>query len=196
MIGRNDMNEDERNNKLIADRLPDTRDDMRINLSDLGLTGIPEESIKKLLEFPDLFYLSLSNNNITTLPESFGNLKTLEVLYLFNNNFSEFPSTILQLENLKKLNMRYNGLTALPDTIDHLKNLEMLFVCDNNLTALPTGLSKMRKLTYLSVMNNQIPVLPHFIGRLLGADRGGVYLHDNEFLPEHFSGFNSTIKEK
>ncbi|MBD3226767.1 MAG: hypothetical protein GF329_01145 [Candidatus Lokiarchaeota archaeon] len=52
--------------------------------------------------------MKLSNGTLTTLPESFG-----------------------QLRNLQKLNLRSDGLTTLPEPILGLKNLQRLILYNN-----------------------------------------------------------------
>jgi Leucine-rich repeat (LRR) protein len=52
--------------------------------------------------------LSISNNNIQTLPESFGNLTALTYLYLCNNNIQTLPESIGKLTTLTYLDVRGN----------------------------------------------------------------------------------------
>jgi Leucine-rich repeat (LRR) protein len=53
--------------------------------------------------------LLLSENQITSLPESIGNLTNLEELDLSGNELSVLPETIFNLNNLTKLSLSNNA---------------------------------------------------------------------------------------
>ena len=73
--------------------------------------------------------LSLDNNDLTTLPESLGQLTDLEEFYLANNNFTTLPESLGQLTNLQGLYLTNNpNLTTLPGTLVNLKNLRQLAI--------------------------------------------------------------------
>ena len=61
--------------------------------------------------------LKLPYCGLKSLPESFGNLKSLQTLYLNYNKLKTFPDSISQLESLDELNLEGNKLTSLPDSI-------------------------------------------------------------------------------
>jgi hypothetical protein len=52
--------------------------------------------------------LRLTGNQLTTLPESIGNLKSLKRLYLANNKLSTLPESFSQLKNLLLINLKEN----------------------------------------------------------------------------------------
>jgi Leucine-rich repeat (LRR) protein len=60
-------------------------------------------------------YLDLSNNKLTSLPDSFGNLK-VNRLYLSNNKLTSLPDSFGNLK-LNYLNLSNNKLTSLPDSL-------------------------------------------------------------------------------
>ena len=49
--------------------------------------------------------LDLSGKNITSLPESIGNLVKLELLYLYNNKLEALPKFLDSLVNLRDLRL-------------------------------------------------------------------------------------------
>jgi len=85
-------------------------------------------------ELKNLGHLSLSNNNLTSIPKEIRELKKLEWLYLYNNNLTSLPKEIGELKNLKWLSLRHNNLTSLPKEIGELKNLKYIYFSNNNFT--------------------------------------------------------------
>ncbi|MHA1410777.1 MAG: leucine-rich repeat domain-containing protein, partial [Candidatus Odinarchaeia archaeon] len=56
------------------------------------------------VEGEDITALGLYNCGLTTLPESIGNLKSLQKLYLNRNQLTTLPESILNLTSLQLLN--------------------------------------------------------------------------------------------
>ena len=75
-----------------------------------------------------LTYLYLYNNQLTSLPESIGNLSSLEDLYLSFNQLTSLPESIGSLNSLERLWLDYNQLTSLPESIGSLSSLETLYL--------------------------------------------------------------------
>jgi leucine-rich repeat protein SHOC2 len=90
--------------------------------------------------------LSLRDRQITTLPESIGNLHHLRELDLSNNRLTFLPESLANLTCLQKLDLSNNQLTALPNSLANLTNLVQLSLDDNPLT----DLSILKKLPNLS----------------------------------------------
>ncbi|CAH8552415.1 unnamed protein product [Schistosoma mattheei] len=161
------------------------------NIITLDFTGI--ETLKHLVE------LDLSYNQIGHLPDSIGELVSLEVLDLTSNRLEGLPNRIgelvrlvqLELESnqiksiplnigqlcqLQTLNLDVNKLSRLPSTIGNLNNLRKLRVKDNLLQRLPPEIGKLQNLTHLYLSNNKpLDLLPIELGmlpslRFLGID--------------------------
>ena len=131
-------------------------------LSENNLTGLPD-SIGNLRNLQTLY---LSNNRLTRLPDSIGNLRNLQTLYLSNNRLTSLPDSIGNLRNLQTLHLSYNGLTSLPDSIGDLRNLQTLYLGDNGLTSLPDSFYNLRNLQLLHLSENNLTSLPDSIGNL------------------------------
>ncbi|MBD3228930.1 MAG: hypothetical protein GF329_12145, partial [Candidatus Lokiarchaeota archaeon] len=76
--------------------------------------------------------LGLSKCGLTTLPDSFGHLKSLEVLWLAENQLT-LPNSFFQLKLLQILVLNFNKLKTLPDSFSQLKSLEWLSLSSNKL---------------------------------------------------------------
>ena len=103
--------------------------------------------------------------NITSLPESIGQLKSLEVLVLNDNLLTEIPPVIWKLQ-LKLLDLSGNWLTSLPDAVEQLRSLKFLLLRSNQLVSLPDSIGQLRSLSDLDLRNNNLTRLPDSIGQM------------------------------
>jgi GTPase SAR1 family protein len=133
-----------------------------LNLTDNRLSTLPE-SISTLT---NLNVLNLNNNRLSTLPESISTLTNLNVLDLENNQLTTLPESISTLTNLNTLNLSYNQLTTLPESISTLTNLKELNLTDNRLSTLPSSISTLTNLNKLYLYHNQVSTLPESISTL------------------------------
>lgn len=70
--------------------------------------------------------IKASNNYLTELPATMGNLTRLEHLDIYENKFEEIPSVVVKLfENLKKLDLEMNNFSTqtLPVSLDSLQEI-------------------------------------------------------------------------
>lgn len=96
-----------------------------MDLSDIGLTRITDETVKTLRESADVRVLFLDNNNLKTLPESFGTLKNLFSVNLEDNKLTSLPESFGNLTKLKELYVDANPITKLPKSFSKLKLKEI-----------------------------------------------------------------------
>jgi len=73
-----------------------------------------------------MIVLLADNNQLTTLPESIGNLTSLTTLYLEFNQLTTLPESIGNLTSLTTLYLEFNQLTTLPESIGNLTSLTYL----------------------------------------------------------------------
>ncbi len=64
--------------------------------------------------------LGLENNNLKSLPESFGNLKIGGGLWLGENNLTSLPESFGNLKIRGSLYLEQNNLTSLPESFGNL----------------------------------------------------------------------------
>ena len=100
----------------------------RLNLSNHNLNNSDVEEILKYVTERKITVktLDLGKNQLTRLPESIGQLKSLEFLHLNNNQLAALPESIGQLAFLRYLYLDNNQLATLPESIEQLKSLQNL----------------------------------------------------------------------
>ena len=103
-----------------------------------------------------LTVLSLWHNNLTSLPESIGNLTGLTALGLSRNNLTSLPESIGNLTGLTALGLWHNNLTGLPESIGKLTGLTSLWLSDNNLTCLPESIGNLTALDFVGLEGNDL----------------------------------------
>ena len=114
----------------------------------------------------DLFYNRLTG----PIPETLGQLDSLQVLHLASNRLTgPIPETLGQLKNLRKLYLDRNELTGpIPEALENLKNLQKLDLSDNQLMGeIPEALGNLDSLQYLDLSDNQLTgPIPETLGQL------------------------------
>lgn len=130
--------------------LPDSLSDLRsltdfLYLHDNRLSSLPA-SLQRLTEaavlehqrecveeFPEcvcgmasLIELRVSDNGLTSLPDSLARLVRLRELHLRNNKLTSLPKSIGALRELRQIDLRGNPVINLPDALCTLPRLEKL----------------------------------------------------------------------
>ena len=126
------------------------------------LTSLPE-SIGQLEQ---LSHLDLQSNQLTSLPESIGQLQQLSYLDLQSNQLTSLPECIGQLQQLSHLDLQSNQLTSLPESIGQLQQLSHLDLQYNQLTSLPESIGQLQQLSHLRIGHNKLTLLPESLGHL------------------------------
>jgi len=144
----------------------------------------------ELKEFPKKIYtladtlevLDMTDNHLKTLPDDFGKLKHLKILFLSNNLFNEVPPVLSKCPNLSMIGFRNNqistlaenalplstrwliltdnALEKLPESIGDLTLLQKCMLSGNLLTALPQSMQKCHNLELLRISVNKLESLP------------------------------------
>lgn len=137
------------------------------HISDVDLRGceFADSHAAFLDNFPHLRDLDLSDNRITKLPETLGNLKRLRRLHLEKNALvldDSAIATLKRLKRLKQLEIAGNPLGQPPD-ISQMPNLTLLNLRNTHIKDWPAGLvgqSRPRGFL-LDLSENPITQLPH-----------------------------------
>jgi hypothetical protein len=83
---------------------------------------------------PQLRWLILTDNALTSLPAAIGDCPQLQKLMLAGNQFSALPSELARCTRLELLRISANQLTELPEWLLHLPRLTWLAFAGNPLT--------------------------------------------------------------
>ncbi|KAL2632404.1 hypothetical protein R1flu_017090 [Riccia fluitans] len=95
--------------------------------------------------------LSLSHlTNLNVIPESLGNLYSLQELEVENCPIESLPESLGQLSSLRRLKVSWcTNLKTLPDSIGDLSSLESLNLSGSALDSLPDTIKNLSQLKYL-----------------------------------------------
>ena len=140
-----------------------------------------------------IFEINQDNRDLTSLPSSFGNLKSLRYLKLTSMGVRYLPESFSNLTNLTYLNLSANHIKKLPDNFGNLKKLEVFFGGEID-TDLPRSFSDLENLRWCSFWVYPEDVsLPEDIGKLANLETlraRGKY----KSIPESFGNL-SNLKE-
>jgi len=162
---------------------------VQLGLYKKGLTSLPE-TIGNLKSLQELY---LHENKLTSLPETIGNLTSLKELWLYENKLTSLPETIGNLTNLKELYLWSNNLTSLPETLWQLTGLKVLGLGGNNLTSLPETIGNLKSLQTLDLTFNSLTSLPETLWQLTGLKVLGLGGNNLTSLPETIGQLKNLI---
>ena len=134
-----------------------------------GISILPEW----IGELQSLTFLGIGANELTDLPDSFGDLRNLSSLYLGymadgGNPLGRLPVSLSKLEKLDYFIAVKCKLNHLPEWLGDLSNLRHLGLSENSITDLPGSLARLKHLKILELDNN--PLNPE----LAAASRHGI----------------------
>lgn len=139
------------NNKLSS--LPDNFDRLT-RLKILFLSNNPFTELPSVLaKCKNLTMIGFKSCQITTVPENALPLKT-RWLILTDNKITALPNSIGQLTQLEKLALAGNQLAALPASMKNCHQLALIRLAANNFTQLPEWLFTLPKLAWLAFSGN------------------------------------------
>lgn len=124
-----------------------------IFLTGARLTSLPSEIFEAKCA-PTLRVLALGSNQLSSLPEALGLMKSLERLDLRRNVLQWLPDTVCSCTKLLVLDVSFNRLHYLPEAIGRLRRLDKLLLTGNRLKRLPDGLGYLRGLGVLKTEAN------------------------------------------
>lgn len=140
-----------------------------LDLSGLNIYDLT--SVEGLFDLKSLKILSLSNNFISDLTESIGNLSSLEKLIIENCRIKFLPDS---LGNLKNLNLSRNQIKRLPESFGNLEELHVLDLSSNNISYIPDSFKRLNSML-LTIDKQLFDRLTKFIKNFLKKKGTVVY---------------------
>mmetsp|Transcript_560 Transcript_560/g.1284 ORF Transcript_560/g.1284 Transcript_560/m.1284 type:complete len:1538 (-) Transcript_560:24-4637(-) len=144
-------------NKAFAEVLNGRSAELR--MTHRAFTALPHH-LQDPTGFQALRILDVSNNAITSLPDSIVRISSLQSLDVSSNQLTELPADLGMLLNLKELLANNNKLAFLPDSMRRLHLLTRLHIADNRLTELPSFMAFLKNLEDVSTANNPVKSIP------------------------------------
>ena len=132
-------------NPSLAMALPGFESLEQMELESCGINQLPEITT----DHAPLFSLKISDNALTTIPDSFGKLSKLKELDLSRNMLQTFPYALSTLTCLRELELSSNNIKELPSFCNNLVSLEELNLRYNDVRTLPDhmdGLIRLKKI--------------------------------------------------
>ncbi len=132
--------------------------------------------------------LSLTHNQLTTLPASISNLTVLEG-FDCNNPLTALPASFAQLKNLQHLGLNSYMFTVFPKEIFSLNKLSVLYLSRNykskpEQTELPDLFQQLPELKELGIENAGLSALPKSIATLKKLEKANFSYNKFTSFPE------------
>jgi Leucine-rich repeat (LRR) protein len=171
--------------KIIEKRLVNSTSIETINLCNRNLKELPQLIIEAK-GINDLKYLYLDNNELIFVPE-IGRFSQLEELTLENNRLTLIPDTYCNLKNLKSLNLSKNSFKMIGQNLfKNLKYLNILWLNSCELMCLPNEICSLMWLEKLGLISNSLTHLPSQFGQLKNLKWLNLKQNKLDNLPETF----------
>ena len=127
----------------------------RLNLS-CGLKEFPLE----IFDLADtLEILDLSGNELSSLPDDFGRLHKLRILFCSDNRFTRLPEVLGLCPQLSMVGFKANQIREVPAAALN-KSLRWLILTDNQISELPAEIGLCTQMQKLMLAGNQLQSLP------------------------------------
>ena len=139
-----------------------------------------------------VYALYLHDMNISVLPESLGNLDSLQNLQIQNNRLTALPESIGNCTRLRYLSAYYNHIHELPESIANCSELDLLYLLGNKFTKFPKVVLEFKKMLTLSLSNNHLTEVP---AEIANYEREIQLSISNNYLMELPEAFTSMKPE-
>lgn len=157
----------------------DPNDETRI--SHIPWTHVPIEALPESLGNLTIVNDVFLNDNVflTSLPQSFGDLKVGGSLWISDTRLTTLPESFGHLTVDGDLHLERNKLKTLPESFGSLRVGGNLHLYDNELTTLPESFGHLTLGGDLYLQDNKLTTLPESFGSLVFGVSGNLYLFEN-----------------
>lgn len=126
------------------------------------LTNVPEDSLS-----PSIGWLILTDNKLSSLPESIGRLSGLRKLMLANNRLPNLPASLALCKQLELVRLSRNNLDEFPSWLFNMPRLSWLALSGNPASTPRDGGTT-------STISNTISYSELIVGEVIGQGASGV----------------------
>ncbi|CDF79082.1 serine/threonine protein kinase [Formosa agariphila KMM 3901] len=145
-----------------------------------GLKTFPAE----ILELADtLEVLDLSDNHLSSIPNSITELKKLRIIFFARNNFTAFPKGLAKCPELNMVGFKSNQITNVPENVFPPK-LNWLILTDNKITTLPKSIGDCKWLQKCALAGNQITELPEEMANCKNLELLRISANNLKIIPQ------------
>lgn len=140
-----------------------------------------------------IYGLYLERTGLSILPESLGDLDSLQNLQIQNNKLTALPQSIGNCTKLRYLSAYDNRIHELPESIGNCSELELLYLIRNRFTGFPMVLLQLKKLSTIDFGGNHLTEVPAKIATYEQKIR--LFINDNYLttLPEAFFSMQPEV---
>jgi len=103
--------------------------------------------------------LDLSGNQLSSLPEDFGRLHKLKIVFFSDNLFTELPEVLSHCPELEMVGFKSNQISFISEKT-FTPQLRWLILTNNKIEVLPKSIGKCVRLQKVALAGNCIKVLP------------------------------------
>lgn len=103
--------------------------------------------------------LDLSDNLLSQLPDDFGRLKNLKIVFFSNNNFQTYPEELAQCPLLEMVGFKANHISYI-SPLAFTSQLRWLILTDNKLQEIPSSIGNCVRLQKCMLAGNFLKTLP------------------------------------
>jgi Leucine-rich repeat (LRR) protein len=136
--------------------------------------------------------VDLTNNNITSLPDSFP--PNLTEFSANDNHISSIPPTLLvQCNRISNLSLSHNAITAIPAELGNATSLCMLALNNNAISKVPAAIGNLCNLTHLCISHNTISEIPATIGNLCSLTQFSINDNTISEIPEEIGNLHNLV---
>ncbi len=160
-----------------------------ISLCDQRLSSLPRLVSKKM--FFNLRFLHLCNNKLKKFPE-LSAIKALDRLTLSGNEISTVPVDAEGIGFIQEIYLDSNQITVVPDNLMAFRSLKIFSIARNQIRTIPVKVSFPDSLKVLILNKNRISAIPRNLEGLGRVKK--LYLGDNPIteLPGSFKGLEEV----
>jgi len=133
---------------------------------DLSFNYSPVLPVSLCTSCPNLEYLNISHNHLTSLPDEFSQLSSLSSLVAFDNRLTTLPDSFCSLSALIDLDLSKNQITHLPERFGSLTSIHEFKITNNHLKDLPNSFGEMESLRILHLGFNEIEEIPDSLSKI------------------------------